>query len=107
MPQYYDSDQDWPRIVQDADNAVVDISDYSLEAEYYQNGKLILTLSQDSGIEFDTDGSDGAFTISMTAEQSKLFCAGAVRVLIRNVADGARRLLWEGNDTVEGPGFDG
>lgn len=106
MPLFYDSDQDWSRIAVDANQEADDISAYSLEVIWYQNGKEILTLTQGSGVEFDTDGTDGAFTISMTAAQSKLFRAGPTRVEVRNVAGSNRRMIWEGQDTVEGPAFD-
>ncbi len=105
MQLFRDSENSFRITIVDADNTAIDVSDYEIRFEYYQNGTTI-ELSLGSGIAFDDDGTDGIIQVTLTKAQTNQFCPGIGRLRCFNDAGTDPILFSEGTFTVEGQSYD-
>lgn len=105
MQLFRDSENGYSITIVDSTNTAVDVSGFSPRFEFYQDGTTV-TLELGSGIEFDTDGTDGVIEVTLTKSQTNQFCSGFGRLRCFNDAGTDPLLFAEGTFTVEGQNYD-
>jgi hypothetical protein len=104
-----DSANPYTRTVTNQDSEIVDISDFDLRFEIYQDGTTI-TLTIGDGLSFVTDGTDGKFTFLLSKSRANQLCIGTARVRAFNDSgdgvNGDPIQIWDATATVEGKTYD-
>jgi len=106
MPLYRDSLNGFNIEFIDKDTGeAADISSYDPTFELSQGCKTV-TLAMNDGLAFDTDGTNGVLSVSISKSRINQFYAGPIRVRLFDNAGADPVLVGEGSDTVEGKKFD-
>lgn len=100
-----DSDYAHDFIVEDEDGVAQDVSAWTFETQWFQQGGCGPVFTLTSAITFVDDGTDGHCRISLTAAQTKTLGAGVARLVIWRT-DSGRKVIGEGSVPFESLGFD-